>query len=75
MKLYRVRLKGLCSSYIGTQYGKPYVLAENSDKALNKVQKYLDDKDIGFSKDRVMDSIELLAEVGDYPECNIQLFL
>lgn len=75
MKLYRIKLKGMCGLFTGASYGNPYVVAENPSEALNKVQKYLNEKDIGFTKDREMDKIELLAEEGDYPECQIQLFL
>ena len=75
MKLYRVRLKGMSGSRINIAYGKPYVIAENPTEALDKVQDYLNKRDIGFKYDREMDSIELLAEEGNYPECNVQLFL
>lgn len=75
MKLYRIKLKGMCGLFTGTSYGHPYVVAENPTEALNKVQKYINEKDLGFTKDREMDTITLLAEEGDYPECQIQLFL
>lgn len=75
MKLYRVRLKGMSGSGIDTAYGKPYVIASDATEALEKVQKYLEQRDIGFRSDREIDSIELLAEEGNYPECNVQLFL
>lgn len=77
MKLYRIKLKGMCETGIGsgTEYGHPYVVAENPTEALNKVQKYLNKKDIGFTREREMDTIQLLAEEGDYPECRVQIFL
>lgn len=76
IKLYRVKLKGMTSSIAGgTAHGHPYVLANDPTEALSKVQDYLNKKDLGFSKDREMDTIELLAEEGYYPGCGIPLFL
>jgi hypothetical protein len=75
MKLYRIKLKGMYGTYSGTAYGNPFVVADNTTEALNKVQEYLEKRDIGFSYERELDTIELLAEVGDYPKCKIQLFL
>ena len=74
MKLFRIKLTGMKHSSTGTLYGCPYV-AESADQALAKVQKYVRDNDLGFTNDREMESIELLAEEGDYPGCRIQLFL
>jgi hypothetical protein len=76
LKLYRVTLKGMTCGLGGdTLHGKPFVLAEDPQEAYLKVKKYLDDKDLGFSHERELHTIELLAETGDYPNCNIQLFL
>jgi hypothetical protein len=75
IKLYRVKLKGLQGTNVSTVHGHPYVLANDPTEALSKVQDYLNKKDLGFSKDREMDTIELLAEEGNYPGCGIQLFL
>lgn len=73
MKLYRITLKGMTYSVVGTAYGIPYVIAENPDQAYQIVRSYLDKKDLGFTSDRCLKSIELLAESGDNPECGIQL--
>lgn len=75
MKLYRVRLNGMHGTGISTDYGNPFVVADNPTDALKKVQEYLKMRDIGFVHEREMNTIELLAEVGDYPECHVQLFL
>ena len=76
-KLYRVWLKGMTGTLFGTQtaYGCPYVVAESPNEAFEKVQQYLTKRDLGFTKDRVLDKIEYLAELADYPETGIQLFL
>ena len=75
MKLYRVKLKGMCGIGLNTAYGKPFVVANNPTEALKKVQDYISKEDLGFRHEREMESIELLAEEGDYPECCIQLYL
>jgi len=75
MKLYRVRLNGMHGTCVSTAYGKPYVVADNPEEALKKVQDYVEERNLGFTSEREMNSIELLAEEGDYPKCFIQLFL
>jgi hypothetical protein len=82
-KLYRVQLKGMKGSFIGTCYGMPigtcygmpYVVATNPTDAYKIVQEYLDKTNLGFRSEREMDSITLLAEEGDYPDCRFQLFI
>lgn len=75
MKLYRVKLRGMTSESLSISYGYPYVIAENTDEALDKVKEYLDKRNLGFARERELDSVTLLAEEGDYPDCLIQLFL
>ena len=64
MKLYRITLQGNFPAI-----GDPYVVAENSDLAYQKVKDFLDKKDYGFSHERELDKIELIAEACDYPKC------
>jgi len=62
-KLYLVSLKGMRGGLgVGISYGSSYVIAENTDEAYRKLKKYLDEKDIGFRKDRVLSSVELVAD-------------
>ncbi len=76
LNLYRVTLKGMNACFGSvTHYGKPYVVAHNLDEAYNKVKEYLDKRDLGFSRERELVSIELLAGTGDYPVGGYQLFL
>ena len=70
MKLYLVTLRGMQSSY-----GTAYVVAGNPDEAVKKVQKYVSDNDFGFSKEREMDSVKLLADEKDYSGCGVKLYL
>ena len=75
MKLYRVTLRGMKYSATGTVYGISYVVAENSEIAYLKVKDFLNTNNYGFSSDREMESIELLAEDNQYSSVNTMLYL
>ena len=75
MKLYRVTLRGMKYSLTGTVYGISYVVAENSEIAYSKVKEFLNKNDYGFSSDREMESIELLAEDNQYSLIRTMLYL
>ncbi len=60
MKLYRVNIRSR------GRYGISYVVASDSEKAYRLVRKYLDENDICFSKDRVMESVHLIADLYKY---------
>lgn len=75
MKLYRVKLRGMLGTACGTAYGNPYVVAEDPTAAVRIVQEYLNARDLGFTQERELDSVELLAEEGEYPDCCTQIFL
>ena len=74
MKLYRVNLRGMTIKSSGIAYGRSYALAENSDLAYQKVRKWLDKNDIGFRKDRELESVELLADTDQYNDIGIMIF-
>jgi hypothetical protein len=74
-KLYRVTLRGMKYSSTGVVYGVSYAIAENPDEAYKKVKKYLDEKDLGFSKDRALEKIELIAEDYQYTDSGCILYL
>lgn len=57
MNLYYVQLQGLRTS----SYGGAYVVAEGLDEAANKVISYLEENDIGYRADRVLESISIIA--------------
>jgi len=71
MKLYRVKLRG----FTGSPYECSYAVAGNPDEAYKKVRAFLDAKDIGFWKDRELDSVQLIADTKEYPDCGTGLFL
>ncbi len=62
MKLYKVILRGMTYNSSGIAFGISYAIAENSEEAYQKVRKFLDDNDIGFTNERELDKIELLAD-------------
>ena len=75
MKLYKVTLRGMKYSATGNVYGISYVVAENSEIAYLKVKDFLNTNNYGFSSDREMESIELLAEDNQYSSVNTMLYL
>jgi hypothetical protein len=75
MKLYRVKLQGMTSNIDGPAYGISYVVADNPTEAYYKVKNFLDDKDIGFDREREMGSIELIADENQYGNCGTILYL
>ncbi|MGB9848894.1 MAG: hypothetical protein ACPLSY_03580 [Moorellaceae bacterium] len=68
-KLYFVRLRGHFDD------ARAYVVAENLDEAVKKLQKYLSDRYIGSRKERELDSVTLIADSAEYPDCRMRLFL
>lgn len=64
LKLYKVTLRGMTYSSTGVVHGISYVVAEDPTEAYTKVRSSLDQRDIGYSADRELDTIELLA--GEY---------
>lgn len=75
MKLYRVNLRGMTGWSTGTSYGLSYVIAEDSEKAYQKVKTFLDEKNLGFIHEREMASIDLIAEDDQYTQTKTMLFL
>lgn len=74
-KLYKVTLKGMTSSPTGTNYGISYIVAPDCNTAYLFLRRFLDDRDIGFTKDREMDTVELIAEDALYPDCRTMLLI
>jgi len=74
MKLYRVNLRGLTNA-TGVQYNSSYVVADDTAEAYKRVRKWLDDEDYGFSHERELESVELLADEYEYNDVKTRLFL
>ncbi len=74
-KLFKVTLRGMTYSSTGTAYGVSYVVAGNSDEAYQKVRKFLDDKNLGFTKDRELEKVELIADSYQYTDVGFILHL
>ena len=74
-KLYLVKLRGMQFNPFGTAYGISYIVAVNPNDAFMKVKLYLEDKKIGFISDRELESVTLIAEQTDYPNCKTKLYI
>ena len=55
--------------------GNVFVVAADPQEAYRIVRNDLDKRDYGFSKDRAMKAIEMLAEDALHPECGIRLYI
>ena len=76
MQLFKVTLKGMTGGISSeTAYGVSYVVAEDPTKAYAKLKAFLDEKDLGFDSDRILDRIELIADEKQYGSCGHMLFL
>lgn len=76
MKLYLVKCRGMQTSIASNPiHGMAYVVANDPQQAYEQLRASLAKKDIGYSKDRELESVELLAEEGYYPECGMKLYL
>lgn len=75
LKLYKVTLKGMQYSTTGVVYGVSYVVEEDSHKAYLKVREFLDKGDLGFSKDRELEKVELIADTYEYTDVDNLLFI
>ena len=68
-KLYKVTCRGMRSTH-----GTAYVVANDAGDAYARVRAELDKRDLGFTDDREMESVELIAEDCQYPSCKVQLY-
>jgi len=75
MKLFKITLRGMTVTSTGVVYGVSYAVAQDPTTAYLKVKKFLDTNDIGFSKERELLSVELIADSNIYPDCGTLLHL
>lgn len=73
-KLYLVELKGL-SSWQKPDTNTSYVIAYDTKEAYDKVKECFDKRDYGFSHERELKSITLLAEEYWNTDCDHILFI
>lgn len=62
MKLFKVNLKGV------GRHSVAFVVAENAGDAYSIVRDDMNEKNIGTFQNRILDSVEYLAEDSDFPE-------
>jgi len=73
--LFKVTCRGMtsgCPSEI--TWGVAYVVAYGYDEAAQKVRDALTKRDLGFSKDRDIKSVELVAQNCEYPNAPYVLY-
>lgn len=75
MKLYRITCRGMHGGLGATPHGIAYVVAADAESAYRAVRESLDKRNLGFTSDRSLQSIELMAEQGDYPSCGHSLYI
>ena len=61
-KLFMVTLKGMKYSASGVTHGVNYVVAKDPTEAYEIVRSFIDKENLGFYKDRELESVELIAE-------------
>lgn len=60
---------------VRTKAANAYVVADGTDNAYAILRKWLDKRDYGFTADRELDSIEVVAVEKDYISANQTLLL
>lgn len=77
MKLYLVRCRGMQHSSLGrgTGHGTAYVVADNAGAAYEMVLNGLRKRNLGHESEREMETVTLLAETENYPDCGTTLYL
>jgi hypothetical protein len=76
LNLYQIELKGMHGRLGGNvEYGTAYVVATDTVEAYRVVRNYLNENTIGFSHDRELLSITLLATTENYPPCGTKLYM
>lgn len=70
MKLYLVTLQGMWGGY-----GSSYVVATDPTAAYTVVRKFLDEHNLGFYKDRELQSVKLVADTNLCGDCGTILHI
>lgn len=76
LKLYKVTCQGMHGG-LGDRHahGIAYVVAENTYSAYKMLRKFLDENDLGYSGDRELKSVELIADSYIYSDIGYMLHL
>lgn len=74
-KLYLVTCKGMhYDSIRGGGHGIAYVVARNPHEAYGVLRDHLDSEDLGFRRERELETVKLIAEDKKYADCGTSLF-
>lgn len=76
LKLFKVTLRGM-QYHAGTNiiYGVAYVVSASADEAYRQMRDRLEERKLGFSRERTLEKIELIAEAVDHPDCGTILYI
>lgn len=74
-KLYEVHCKGMTYNSTGVAHGIAFVVAKNPDEAYKKLRANLDERKLGFTHERELDKIILVAEAYDHTDVRVRLIL
>ena len=75
LKLYRVTLCGFNGYTSGADPGTSYVVATDPTAAYQTVRAELDRRECGFSHDRELKSVELIADAYKHTDVRAELFI
>lgn len=74
-KLFKVTCRGMNFFSTGVVHGIAYVVANHPTQAYEILRKHLDKSNLGFTSERELESIELIAEDYEYTNTKIMLFI
>ena len=74
-KLYRVQLQGMGHGFGSTNapHGDVYVIAKSVQEAADTAIKRVQDRNLGFSKERALKSVTLLADSYEHTDAPMRL--
>ncbi len=69
-KLFKVTCRGMHESH-----GIAYVVASDAGAAYERVYSDLSARGLGFTHDRALQCVELMADDAEFPDCDRRLYL
>jgi hypothetical protein len=60
--------------FASISHGIAYVIADDANEAYQILKYSLEKRNLGYSKDRELSKVELIAEETSYPDCGTSLY-